>query len=95
MKLPDGFEAHIVPRSSTFKHYKVLQANGIGIVDSLYCGEDDQWMFPAYAVEDTLIPFDERICQFRIMPQQQAVVFEEVEHLESVNRGGFGSTGVK
>lgn len=93
MKLPDGYEAHIVPRSSTFKNFGIIQTNHIGIVDSSYCGDNDQWLFPAYALRDTVIRKNDRICQFRIVEKQPKLNFEEVEHLEDTDRGGFGSTG--
>lgn len=95
MKLPDGYEAHIVPRSSTFKNFGIIQTNHIGIVDSSYCGDNDQWLFPAYALRDTIIRKNDRICQFRIVEKQPKLNFEEVEHLEDTDRGGFGSTGTK
>lgn len=95
MKLPDGYEAHIVPRSSTFKNFGIIQTNHIGIVDSSYCGDNDQWLFPAYALRDTVIRKNDRICQFRIVEKQPKLNFEEVEHLEDTDRGGFGSTGTK
>lgn len=95
MKLPDGYEAHIVPRSSTFKKFFVIQTNHCGIIDNSYCGDNDQWMFPAYAVRDTIIHKNDRICQFRIVEKQPELTFEEVEHLEDTDRGGFGSTGTK
>lgn len=93
MKLPAGYEAHVVPRSSTFKNYGVLQANSMGIIDETYCGSDDQWMFPAYATRDTVIEKNDRICQFRIMTHQPKVLFSKCDVLEDVSRGGFGSTG--
>ncbi len=95
MKLPRGYEAHIVPRSSTFKNFGIIQTNHCGIVDETYCGDGDQWFFPAYAMRDTKIRVNDRICQFRIMEHQPTVVFEEVEALKGQDRGGFGSTGVQ
>lgn len=93
MKLPDGYEAHIVPRSSTYKNYHIIQTNGVGIIDSSYCGDNDQWMMPVYATEDTMIGKNSRICQFRIFEKQPKINFEEVDKLNDVSRGGFGSTG--
>ena len=95
MKLPDGYEAHIVPRSSTYKNFSIIQTNHCGIVDSSYCGDNDQWCFPAYALKDTIIHKNDRICQFRFVEKQPELAFEEVEHLEDTDRGGFGSTGTK
>lgn len=95
MHLPIGCEAHIVPRSSTYKNFKIIQANGIGIVDESYCGDNDQWFFPAIAMEDTVIHKNDRICQFRIMEHQPQIRFTETESLGGPDRGGFGSTGVK
>ena len=93
MKLPDGYEAHIVPRSSTFKTFGVLQTNHMGVIDNSYCGDNDVWRFPALAVRDTEIHVNDRICQFRIVKKQPVVEFKEVEALSDANRGGFGSTG--
>lgn len=95
MHLPLGCEAHIVPRSSTFKNFKILQTNSMGVIDETYCGDNDQWFFPALAVEDTVIHKNDRICQFRIMLHQLPVDFEEVEKLGFPDRGGHGSTGIQ
>ena len=95
MQLPEGYEAHIVPRSSTFKNYGILQTNSCGIVDGSYCGDDDMWKMPVYAVRDTRIELNERIAQFRIVENQPRIEFKEVESLLNSNRGGFGSTGTK
>ena len=95
MELPQGYEAHIVPRSSTFKNFGIIQTNHMGVIDESYCGDNDQWFFPAYALRDTLIHEGDRICQFRIMEHQPAIVFEEVEYLGHEARGGHGSTGRK
>lgn len=95
MKLPNGYEAHVVPRSSTYKNFKVIQANHQAVIDNSYCGNDDQWFYPVIAMEDTKIKKNDRICQFRIVKKQPNVEFEVVEKLEDTNRGGFGSTGTK
>lgn len=95
IKLPDGYEAHIVPRSSTFKTWGILQANNMGIIDNSYCGDNDIWYFPAIATIDTRIYKNDRICQFRIMKKQPTLSFITVDHLDFPNRGGFGSTGRK
>ena len=93
MKLPEGYEAHVVPRSSTFKKWGVLQTNSTGIIDNSYSGTNDIWRFPALAMRDTVINKNDRICQFRIVKRQPTIEFEEVDTLDSVDRGGFGSTG--
>ncbi len=93
MELPAGYEAHVVPRSSTFKNYGLLQANSCGVIDGSFCGDNDMWHVPMYATRDTVIRQNDRICQFRIMENQPKILFEEVAHLENANRGGFGSTG--
>ena len=95
MELPAGYEAHMVPRSSTFKNFGIIQANSMGIIDGSYCGDNDIWRFPAIAMRDTEIHVGDRICQFRIMKNQPTLIFEEVEHLEGADRGGFGSTGTR
>lgn len=93
MELPKGYEAHIVPRSSTFKNFGIIQTNHQGIIDESYCGDNDIWKYPAYALRDTVIHKNDRICQFRIMKHQPIIEFEEVKHLEGEERGSFGSTG--
>lgn len=95
MQLPKGYEAHIAPRSSTFKNFGIIQANSVGVVDESYCGPNDWFYFPAIALRDTVIEVNDRICQFRIMEHQPTIEFEEVDALEGVNRGGIGSTGTK
>ena len=91
--LPEGWEAHIVPRSSTFKNYGILQTNSMGVVDCSYCGDNDQWRMPVYATRDVTIEKGARICQFRIMKNQPQLEFLTVDHLDGPDRGGFGSTG--
>ncbi len=93
MELPKGYEAHILPRSSTFKNFGIIQTNHCGIVDGSYCGDNDMWRMPALAVRDTVIHVNDRICQFRIVENQPEIHFEEVEHLTGADRGGFGTTG--
>ena len=93
MKLPEGYEAHVVPRSSTFKNFGVIQTNHYGVIDESYCGDNDQWFVPVYALRDTEIHVNDRICQFRIMEHQPVIAFEETDHLGDTDRGGFGSTG--
>ena len=95
MELPKGYEAHVVPRSSTFKNFGIIQTNHCAIIDESYCGDNDIWRYPVYALRDTVIHKNDRICQFRIMKHQPTINFEEVETLGNVNRGGIGSTGVK
>ena len=93
MELPAGYEAHVVPRSSTFKNFGIIQTNHMGVIDESYCGDQDQWFFPAYALRDTVIHVNDRICQFRIMEHQPALDFEETALLGHEDRGGHGSTG--
>ena len=93
MILPDNYEAHIVPRSSTFKKWGIIQTNHCGIVDNSYSGNNDQWLMPVLAIRDTEIKINDRICQFRIIERQPEIEFEEVERLNDTDRGGFGSTG--
>lgn len=94
MKLPEGYEAHVVPRSSTFKNFGIIQTNGIGIIDNSYSGDNDQWMMPVIAMRDTHIPFNARICQFRLVEIQKPIAFTETEKL-GADRGGLGSTGIQ
>ena len=94
MQLPAGYEAHIAPRSSSFKKWGILQTNSIGIIDNSYCGDNDQWLMSVYATRDTIINQNDRICQFRIVKNQEPVEFITVEHLDNSDRGGYGSTGI-
>ncbi len=93
MELPKGYEANAVPRSSTFKHYGIIQTNHFGVIDESYKGDDDQWFFPAYALRDGKISKGDRICQFRINKKMKRIKFNIVEKLTKKNRGGHGSTG--
>ncbi|MBE7076591.1 MAG: deoxyuridine 5'-triphosphate nucleotidohydrolase [Clostridiales bacterium] len=93
MILPEGYEAHVAPRSGTFKNFGIIQANSVAVIDGSYCGDNDQWLYPAIALRDTVIHKNDRICQFRIIENQPPVNFVKVEHLKDKDRGGFGSTG--
>lgn len=93
MQLPEGYEAHVVPRSSTYKTWGLIQTNSYGVIDNSYCATEDEWMVPMYATRDTVVEVNDRICQFRIMKNQPEICFLEVEELEGKARGGFGSTG--
>ena len=94
MQLPEGYEAHVVPRSSTYKNFGIIQTNHMGIIDETYAGPNDWWCMPAYALRDTVIHCNDRICQFRIMKHQPRIEFEECERLDAPDRGGIGSTGM-
>ncbi len=93
MELPKGYEAVIVPRSSTYKNFGIIQTNHMAVIDESYCGDNDIWKYPTYALRDTVIHVNDRICQFRIQKHQPQITFEEVEVLGNENRGGIGSTG--
>lgn len=95
MKLPDGYEAHLSPRSSTFKKWGIIQVNSVGVIDNSYSGDNDIWGLPVYATRDTEVHLNDRICQFRIMKKQDVLEFKETDHLSDNSRGGFGSTGVQ
>lgn len=94
MKLPEGYEAHLLPRSSTYKKWGILMVNSMGIIDESYCGNNDIWGFPALAMRGTTIFKGDRICQFRIMPKMPEIQFTEVNDMKADDRGGYGSTGV-
>ena len=95
IKLPDGYEAYLLPRSSTFKKWGIIQTNSMGVIDNSYCGENDVWMMPVYATRQTDIKAGDRVCQFRIIANQPLIDFFEVEEMGDDSRGGFGSTGIK
>ncbi len=95
LQLPAGYEAHVVPRSSTFKNFGLMQTNSMGVIDETYCGDNDQWFVPMYATRDTVVHVNDRIAQFRIMEHQPEVRFRVVDKLGGEDRGGFGSTGVR
>lgn len=108
MKLPKGYEAIVLPRSSTPKKFGITCGNSMGVIDNSYCGNEDEWKFPAVAIRPTSIEKGTRICQFRIQLSQKATMWQkikwlftsgiklvEVDDLGSTNRGGLGSTGVK
>ena len=95
MRLPKGFEANVVSRSSSFKKFGFIQVNSYGIIDNSYSGDNDEWKYPAYALRDTVIRKGDRICQFRIMKKQPELEFVEVDALKAMDRGGFGSTGTR
>lgn len=94
MILPEGYEANIVPRSSTFKNYGIIQTNSFAVIDNSYSGDNDEWKYPVYATRNITINKNDRICQFRINKKQPVIDFDEVEHLNNKDRGGFGSTGI-
>lgn len=94
MELPKGYEAHVVPRSSTFKNWGIIQTNSMGVIDSSYCGDNDEWKLPVYATRTTQILKNQRIAQFRIMKTMPTLEFTEVTALGNQDRSGFGSTGV-
>lgn len=95
IELPKGYEALVVPRSSTANNYGLMMANSIGVIDESYCGDEDEWHFPVYATCKSRIPKGERLCQFRIIKHQPELEFEEVLILGNKNRRGLGSTGRK
>lgn len=95
MKLPNGYEAHMAPRSSTYKNFGIIQTNSFGVIDNSYSGTNDIWKFPARAIRDTVINKNDRICQFRIVKKMPDVIFDEVDVLDNSDRGGFGSSGIR
>ena len=108
MELPKGFEAVLLPRSSTYKHFAICLANHQGVIDNKFCGDNDQWFFNAIAFNDTTIKKGDRICQFRIQLSQFATIWQKikwlfwngkiefikVDNLCNTNRGGHGTTGI-
>jgi dUTP pyrophosphatase len=95
IELPKEYEAYVIPRSSTFKNFGIIQTNHVGLIDSSYCGDNDIWKYPVYALRDTEIKVNDRICQFRIQKKMPKVTFDEVDFLDNKDRDGFGSSGIK
>ena len=108
LELPSGWEAHLAPRSSTFKTWGIIQTNSVGVVDDTYIGDNDQCYMPVYCLEGknielidgvevkgTWIRKGDKIAQFRIMEVMPEIEFDEVESFGNSDRGGFGSTGSK
>ena len=95
MELPEGYEAIVAARSSSFEKWGFIPVNGIGIIDNSYNGNGDIWNLLVYATRDAIIEKDERIAQFRILKNQPVISFSEVEDLGHEDRGGIGSTGVE
>lgn len=93
MELPKGYEAHVIPRSSTFKNWGIIQTNSMGLIDESYCGDNDQWFMPVLATRDVQISKNDRICQFRIVEKMPSIEFKEVKVFGNKDRNGFGSTG--
>lgn len=93
-ELPNGYFALLMPRSSTFEKYGIIQTNSIGCIDSTFCGNDDRWALPVIALRaDVHIPKNERIAQFLVVPKSPVMSFTVVDDLGNDNRGGFGSSG--
>lgn len=51
LELPQGWEGHLAPRSSTFKKWGIIQTNHVGVVDDTYIGDNDEWMMPVYCLK--------------------------------------------
>ena len=83
----------MVPRSSTYKNFGLIQTNHMGVIDESYKGDADEWKWPALAMRDTEVHVGDRLCQFRIMKHQPQINFLEVDSLENEDRGGFGTSG--
>lgn len=94
MEIPEGYEAHIYPRSSTFKHHGLLLTNSVGIIDNSYCGDDDEWLALMYATRDGVVKHGTRLVQFRLVENMPSIELEEVEHLGNNSRGGYGTSGL-
>jgi len=95
VKLPEGYEAHVAPRGSTFKNFGLIQVNSVGVIDESYCGNNDQWFVPMYSLESGVLTKYERVAQFRIMKKMEEFGIVEVSELDNPDRGGYGSTGTK
>lgn len=93
IELPEGYSALIAPRSSSYKKWGFIQTNSIGIIDNSYCGDNDEWMLPVLALRNSVIHKNDRICQFRIIPNCPVQIMK-VETLGNPDRNGFGSTGI-
>ena len=93
MELPKGYEAHLLPRSSTFQNTGLLLTNSMGVIDNSFCGDNDFWGAKFYATKKGSVEKGQRLCHFRIMKNQPELHFKEVMSLGNADRGGYGSTG--
>ena len=106
LELPQGYEGHLAPRSSTFKSWGLIQTNSVGVVDDTYIGDNDEWHMPVYCLtskcRDTIdgktkngtwVRKGDKIGQMRLMEVQPDFEFVEVDYFGNADRGGFGSTG--
>jgi dUTP pyrophosphatase len=93
LQIPDDHFVLISARSSLHKKGLML-ANGIGIGDADYCGDEDEYQAAIYNFSDQPVEVKrgERLVQIIVLPRPK-VELELVETLSSPNRGGFGSTG--
>lgn len=96
LRVPEGYETIIAPRSSTCLKHGILMGNSIGIIDQDYCGNLDELGMVAVNYTDDPVTVEKglRICQFKVVRAMPAVFFNFVGDMGSVNRGGYGSTGM-
>ena len=96
MKLPIGYKANVYPRSSTFKNFGFILTNSVGIIDNTYCGDTDEWCGMVYCTRDGIIDYGDRIFQFEPVPvYTHKFIYTEVENLDDISRGGYGTSGIK
>ena len=94
VKIPDGYFAMLVTRSSTHK-LGLMSINGIGVMDQDYCGDNDEYHFAAYNFTDHVVKVEKgtRLTQI-VLVKYEKFDIEEVAKMEDSDRGGFGTTGV-
>lgn len=94
VKVPSGYMLALISRSSTPRKKGLLKPHAIGVIDQDYCGENDELGIQVYNFTDQTVIVDrgERIAQAVVIPVQK-VEFNEVENMNTIDRGGFGSTG--
>ena len=92
--VPNGYFLGIFARSSTPLKRGLMVANGVGVVDSDYCGPADEVKVQVINVTDAhvLVKRGDRIAQGIVLPAPR-VAWQEVDEVEQPTRGGFGSTG--
>jgi dUTP pyrophosphatase len=90
---PPGYALILAARSSLAKKKGLQMPNGVGVIDSDYCGPEDEIKLSLYNFTDSEVRVEkgERLVQGMFFKVEQGQ-WEEVKNLDNPSRGGFGST---